>query len=92
MRTRAIWGKQKYARHPRHPRQAIVVRGDGDAMTTIELLALRSVLTLRRGALLDRLATDQSGAIEPGFLRLLADTHTAITAVDAQLIELEGGE
>ena len=60
-------------------------------MTTIEMMALRSVLTLRRGALLDRLATDGSGTIEPGFLRLLADTHAAIAAVDAELIEMEGG-
>ena len=55
--------------------------------TTAEMLALRSVLTLRRGALLDRLATDEFGNIEPGFLRLLADTHTAIAAVDTELAE-----
>ena len=57
-------------------------------MTTIEMLALRGVLTLRRGALLDRLATDGSGSIDPGFLRLLADTHTAIAAVDAALTDV----
>ena len=55
--------------------------------TTAEMLALRSVLTLRRGALLDRLATDESGSIEPGFLRLLADTYTAIAALDAALAD-----
>jgi hypothetical protein len=58
--------------------------------TTAELLALRSVLTLRRGALLDWLATDSAGMIELGFLRLLADTHTAIAVLDAELTELEG--
>jgi hypothetical protein len=63
-------------------------------MTTIEMMALRSVLTLRRRALLDRLATDSAGGnltagqgIDPGFLRLLADTHTAIAALDAELGE-----
>jgi hypothetical protein len=65
--------------------------------TAAELLALRGVLALRRGALIDRLATDTTGGnptagqvIEPGFLRLLADTHTAIAALDAELTELEG--
>jgi hypothetical protein len=56
-------------------------------MTTDELQQLRSVLAIRRRGLLDRLASDQSGVIEPGFLRLLADTHTAIAAVDAALAE-----
>jgi hypothetical protein len=56
-------------------------------MTTDELQQLRSVLAIRRRGLLDRLASDQSGVIEPGFLRLLADTHTAIAAVDAELAE-----
>jgi hypothetical protein len=54
-------------------------------MTTIELLALRSVLALQRRTLLDRLEIGETGIIEPGFLRLLADTHTAIAAVDAEL-------
>jgi hypothetical protein len=31
--------------------------------------------------------TDAADMIEPGFLRLLADTHTAIAAVDAELAE-----
>ena len=64
-------------------------------MTEAELLALRSVLADRRGALLDQLAiTAEDGnlpagqVIEPGFLRLLADLHTTIAAVDAELIEL----
>jgi hypothetical protein len=58
---------------------------------TDELLALRDVLTLRRRALIDRLATDTSGIIEPAYVSLLADTHTAIAAVDAELTEQEGG-
>jgi hypothetical protein len=60
-------------------------------MTTDDLLTLRNVLTLRRRALIDRLATDTSGTIEPAFVALLADTHTAITAVDAELAEPERG-
>jgi hypothetical protein len=60
-------------------------------MTTADLLTLRDVLVLRRAALLDRLATDTTGIIEPAFVSLLADTHTAIAAVDAELIEMEGG-
>jgi hypothetical protein len=54
-------------------------------------ITLRNVLAIRRRALLDRLATDESGVIEPAFVSLLADTHTAIAAVDAELIEMEGG-
>jgi hypothetical protein len=60
-------------------------------MTTADLLTLRDVLVLRRTALLDRLATDTTGIIEPAFVSLLADTHTVIAAVDAELIEMEGG-
>ena len=61
-------------------------------MTTEELITLRDVLALRRRALIDRLATDESGAIEAAFVSLLADTHTAIAAVDAELnSEIEGG-
>ena len=71
-------------------------------MTESELLALRSVLADRRCALLDQLAvalldrlaiTAEDGnlptgqVIEPGFLRLLADLHTTIAAVDAALAE-----
>jgi hypothetical protein len=63
-------------------------------MAGAELLTLRGVLALRRGALIDRLAsnaaTDGLPILDPGFLRLLADTHTAIAAVDAELIEPEG--
>ena len=63
-------------------------------MTEAELLALRTVLAElaeRRGELIDRLATDTSGTIEPAYISLLADTHTAIAAVDAELTEQEGG-
>jgi hypothetical protein len=59
-------------------------------MTAIEMMALRSVLALRRAALLDRLASDGLPILDPGFLRLLADTHTAIAALDAELAEPEG--
>ena len=59
-------------------------------MTTDDLLSLRDVLTLRRRALIDRLATD-TGTIEAAYVALLADTHTAIAAVDAALAEPEGG-
>ena len=71
-------------------------------MTEAELLALRGVLADQRCALLDQLAvalldrlaiTAEDGnlptgqVIEPGFLRLLADFHTTIAAVDAALAE-----
>ena len=56
-------------------------------MTTDELHQLRSVLAIRRAGLIDRLATDDTGTIEPAFVALLADTHTAIAAVDAELAE-----
>ena len=73
-------------------------------MSEAELLALRTVLADRRRALLDRLAVETAGVkvdpdrlkgdsghlIEPGFLRLLADLHTTIAAVDAALTEPEG--
>src|SRR4051812_9763356 len=77
-------------------------RTEETRMTEAELLALRTVLADRRGALLDQLAvalldrlaiTAEDGnlpagqVIEPGFLRLLADLHTTITAVDAALAE-----
>jgi hypothetical protein len=56
-------------------------------MSADDLRQLRDLLALRRAALIDRLATDGSGTIEPAFVSLLADTHTAITAVDAALAE-----
>ena len=52
-----------------------------------ELSALRSVLALRRRSLIDRLVTDTTGTLEVAFVSLLADTHTAIAAVDAELAE-----
>ena len=54
---------------------------------TEQLIALRSVLGLRRRGLIDRMATDESGVIEPAFIALLADVHTTIAAVDAELAE-----
>jgi hypothetical protein len=76
-------------------------------MTEAELLALHTVLAERRGELLDRLAvalldrlaiTAEDGnppagqIVEPGFLRLLADLHTTIAAVDAALTESVTGD
>jgi hypothetical protein len=52
-----------------------------------ELQRLRDVLALRRRGLVDRLASDTSGVIEPAFVRMLADTHIAIAAVDVTLAE-----
>jgi hypothetical protein len=59
-------------------------------MTADDLLTLRNVLGLRRRALIDRLATD-TGTLKAAYVALLADTHTAIAAVDAELAEQEGG-
>jgi hypothetical protein len=56
-------------------------------VTNAEMQNLRGMLAEQRRALIDRLATDESGIIEPAFVSLLADTHTAITAVDAALAE-----
>jgi hypothetical protein len=59
-------------------------------MTADELQHLRDVLTLRRRGLVDRMATDvtdTTGTLEAAFVSLLADTHTAIAAVDAELAE-----
>jgi hypothetical protein len=52
-----------------------------------DLQRLRDVLALRRRGLVDRLATDTTGVIEPAFVAMLADTHTAIAAIDATLAE-----
>jgi hypothetical protein len=57
---------------------------------TEELITLRDVLVLRRRGLVDRMATDvtdATGTLEAAFVALLADTHTAIAAVDAELAE-----
>jgi hypothetical protein len=62
-------------------------------LTEAELLVLHTVLVDRRCALLDRLAIAAAGTdriVDPGFLRLLADLHTTIAAVDAELIEMKG--
>jgi hypothetical protein len=61
-------------------------------MTDAELLALRMVLANQRYTLLDRLQIGETGIIEPGFLRLLADLHTTIAAVDAALAEFATGD
>ena len=64
-------------------------------VTDAEMQNLRSLLAERRSTLLDRLAVDAAGddrIIDPGFLRLLADTHTAIAAVDAALAEPTTGD
>jgi hypothetical protein len=60
-------------------------------MTAAELLALRRVLANQRHTLLDRLEICSTGIIDPGCLRLLADTHTAVAAVDAALAESTTG-
>jgi hypothetical protein len=52
-----------------------------------DLHQLRDVLALRRRGLIDRLATDTSGVLELAHVAMLADTHTAIAAVDAELAE-----
>ena len=56
-------------------------------MTAAELRQLRAVLALRRAALLDRLVSDGGDVLEPAFIRMLADLHTAVAAVDAELAE-----
>jgi hypothetical protein len=66
-------------------------RGEALMVTNAEMQNLRGMLAEQRRALIDRLATDESGIIEPAFVSLLADTHTAIAAVDAELTEQEGG-
>jgi hypothetical protein len=37
------------------------------------------------------MASGESGTIEAAFVTMLADTHVAIAAVDAELAEQEGG-
>ena len=58
---------------------------------TEELITLRDVLALRRRGLIDRLATDESSALEQAHVAMLADTHTAIAAVDGALAEFVTG-
>jgi hypothetical protein len=58
-----------------------------------ELITLRDVLAIRRRGLIDRMATDATdatdatGTLEAAHVSLLAETHTAIAAVDAELAE-----
>jgi hypothetical protein len=61
-------------------------------MTPADLLTLRDLLTIWRRSLVDRLVTDTSGVLELAHVSMLADTHTAIQAVEAELLELEGDE
>jgi hypothetical protein len=61
-------------------------------MTADDLQHLRDVLALRRRGLIDRMVSDGSGVIEAAFVRMLADTHTAIAAIDAELDEADGPE
>jgi hypothetical protein len=58
-------------------------------MTDTELLDLRSVLVLRRRALLDNLCVvvAEKRVVQPGFLGLFANIQTAIAAIDAVLAE-----
>jgi hypothetical protein len=68
-------------------------RGEALMVTDAEMQNLRGLLAERRHALVQTLcaAVAEERMIEPAFLRLLADTHTAIAAVDAELAEQEGG-
>ena len=63
-------------------------------MTAADLQQLRDVLAIRRRGLVDRLASDTSGVLELAHVAMLADTHTAIAAVDAEIAEstIEGDE
>jgi hypothetical protein len=56
-------------------------------MHNAELIALHGLLKVRRAGLIDRVASDTTGVLEPAFVSLLADTHTAIAAVEAELAE-----
>jgi hypothetical protein len=62
-------------------------------VTSAEMQNLRDLLAARRHALVETLceAVAEERMIEPAFLSLLADTHTAVAAADAELIEMEGG-
>jgi hypothetical protein len=61
-------------------------------VTDAEMQNLRGLLAERRHALVQTLcaAVVEERMIEPTFVSLLADTHTAIAAVDAALAEQEG--
>ena len=63
-------------------------------MTDTELLDLRSVLVLRRRALLDNLCVvvAEKRVVQPGFLGLFAKIQTAIAAIDGVLAELVTAE
>jgi hypothetical protein len=61
-------------------------------VTGAEMQNLRGLLAERRHALVQTLcaALADEQMLEPAFVSLLADTHTAIAAVDAELAEPEG--
>jgi hypothetical protein len=63
-------------------------------VTNAEMQNLRSLLAERRHALVQTLcaAVAEERMIEPAFLRLLADLHTTIAAVDAALAEPATGD
>jgi hypothetical protein len=58
-------------------------------VTGAEMQNLRGLLAERRHVLVQTLcaAVAEERMLEPGFLRLLADLHTTIAAVDAALAE-----
>ena len=62
-------------------------------MIDTNLQQLRGMLALQRHALVRTLcaATADEQMLEPAYLALLADVQTAIAAVEAELIEPEGG-
>jgi hypothetical protein len=60
---------------------------NSDMTDNFELQRLRDVLTLRRRGLLDRMATDTSDVLEPAYVAMLAATHIALAAIDAELAE-----
>jgi hypothetical protein len=68
-------------------------RGGALMVTGAEMQNLRGLLSERRHALVQTLcaAVADERMLEPAFVSLLADTHTAIAAVDAELLEQKGG-
>ena len=80
----------------RHPRIGSRRGGALTATTDQNLCGLLAEARYGAGRATWCAAVAEKRMIEPGFLRLLADTHTAIAAVmlkavDAELAEQEGG-
>jgi hypothetical protein len=69
-------------------------RGEVLMVTDAEMQNLRSLLAVQRHALVQTLcaAVAEERTIEPAYVSLLADTHTAIAAVDAALAEFATGD